>query len=34
LFIDSDGIIKSTHIGAFKDTSQVLDELQKIRADE
>jgi len=33
-FIDSDGIIRSTHIGAFKDTSQVLDELQKILADE
>ncbi|MGA7677333.1 MAG: TlpA disulfide reductase family protein [Dehalococcoidia bacterium] len=33
-FIDSDGIIKSTHVGAFKDTSQVLDELQKILAGE
>jgi peroxiredoxin len=33
-FIDSDGIIRSMHIGAFKDTQQVLDELQKILADE
>jgi peroxiredoxin len=33
-FIDSDGIIRSTHVGAFKDTSQVLDELQKILAGE
>jgi peroxiredoxin len=32
-FIDSDGIIRSAHKGAFKDTSQVLDELQKILAD-
>jgi cytochrome c biogenesis protein CcmG/thiol:disulfide interchange protein DsbE len=31
-FIDSDGIIRSAHVGAFKDMSQVLDELQKILA--
>jgi peroxiredoxin len=33
-FIDSDGIIRSAHVGAFKDTSQVLDELHNILAGE
>ncbi len=32
-FIDSDGIIQSTHLGAFKDTSQVLSDLVKILED-